>query len=93
MSAIMLACWIKVIRHPSPKLKVSISESRIFSLSSIHWIARYTSHDRWTEPKLEILTLQVLVTDWTDGPELMWISEKVLEFSLHMMLRAGRWKQ
>jgi len=51
----------EVIRDPSPKLKVSISESRIFSLNSIHWIARYTSPDRWTEPKLEIMTLQVLV--------------------------------
>jgi len=27
---------------------------------------------------------------WTGLMELMWISEKVLEFSLHMMLRAGR---
>jgi len=30
---------------------------------------------------------------WTGLMEFMWISEKVFEFSLHMMLRAGRWKQ
>jgi len=32
---------------------------------------------------------------WTGLMEFMWISEKVymFKFSLHMMLRAGRWKQ